>query len=231
MRILITILFFIFQFASFSQDTLTKNKILPETEVQSIFTDSIKANLGIRFQIFRAYEYNDKLGKHYLVLTERTQGEQAKNDSIKAINVLVGDKKMSVQWTINDFRLKENEFSEEYSIWFWSKYIELNDIDGDGIIEPIIIYGTSGMNGTGDGRIKILTYYKDKKTAIRHQNGELDSQRNTKVEYDFYELPNSVQTKVKEIMKKIHEDGNGIFPYGWENAMANKKLAFDERHK
>lgn len=230
MKLLTTILFFIFHFFGFSQDTLSKSNILSEPEVQTIFTDAVKANLGIRFQIFRVYEYSDKLSKHYLVLTERIQGEKAKNDSIKAVNVLVENKKMSVQWTINDFKLKENEVSEESSIWFWSKYIELNDIDGDGIIEPIIIYGTEGINGTGDGRIKILTYYKGKKMAIRHQNGELDSQRNTKVEKEFYDLPNSIQTKVKEIMKKIYDDNNAIFPYGWEKAMLNKKLTFDERH-
>ena len=133
------------------------------------------------------------------------------------------------QWTINDFRLKANEVSEEKSIWFWSKYIELNDIDGDKIIEPIITYGTSGINGTNDGRIKILTYYKNNKSAIRHQNGILDPERNTKPDKEFYELPSQIQIRVKEIMKGMTLDNNAIFPYGWEEAMMNKKLAFDEK--
>lgn len=224
----ILIIFFI-SLITFGQRPLVESKILTETEIQTIFTDATKKELGIRFPIFRAYEYNDKLGKHYLVLTENKLDEKSTNDSIKAFNIKADSSKLSIQWTINDFRLKKNDVSEEKSIWFWSKYIELNDINGDKIIEPIITYGTSGINSTGDGRIKILIYYENKKSAIRHQNGELDFQRNTKVDKEFYEIPQQIQRRVKEIMKAMTLDNNAIFPAGWEESMANKKLTFEEK--
>jgi len=216
---------------TFGQRSIVESKILTEPEVQTIFTDSTKKELGIRFPIFRVYEYNDKLGNHYFVLSENKLDNKPTNDSIKAFNIISESKKLTVKWTINDFRLKANEVSEEKSIWFWSKYIELNDINGDKIIDPIITYGTSGINATGDGRIKILIYYENNKRAIRHQNGELDFQRNTKVDKDFYELPSQIQMRVKEIMKTMMLDNNAIFPGGWEEAMKNKKLTFDENHK
>lgn len=234
MKSIPTLLFFLISLFSFGQQPIVESKVLTDSIVQTVFTDAIKKELGIRFPIFKAYEYNDKLGKHYLVLTENgkeTEVKEVKNDTIKAFQILSESNKLSIQWSINDFKLKRNEISEETSIWFWSKYIELNDIDGDGIIDPIIIYGTSGMNGVGDGRVKILTYYKNKKTAIRHQNGELDFQRNTKVDKDFYELPTKIQTRVEEIIAKITEDYNAIFPAGWQGAMKNKKIAFDENTK
>ncbi len=70
------------------------------------------------------------------------------------------------------------------------------------------------MNGTSDGRIKILVYHKGKKRAIRHQNGMIDFDRNTKVDRLFYELPTEIQNRVKEIMINIMKNDQGIFPYG-----------------
>lgn len=234
MKAIPTLLFFLLSLFSFGLQSNCTNKILTDEEVQILFTETTKKELGIRFPIFKAYEYNDKLGKHYLVLTENgkeTEAKEVKNDTIKAFQILSESNKLSIQWSITDFKLKRNEISEETSIWFWSKYIELNDIDGDSIIDPIIIYGTSGNNGTGDGRIKILTYYKNTKHAIRHQNGELDFQRNTKVDKAFYQLPAKIQTRVQEVMAKISEDNNAIFPYGWQGAMKNKEVTFDENNK
>lgn len=225
------LIFFFISLFTFGQRPLVESKILTEQEVQTVFTDAIKKELGIRFPIFRAYEYNDKLGKHYLVLSENKLNDTVTNDTIKAFNIKADSSKLTIQWTISDFRLKKNEISEEKSIWFWSKYIELNDINADKIIDPIIVYGTSGINSTGDGRIKILIYYENKKSAIRHQNGELDFQRNTKVDKEFYEIPPQIQRRVKEIIKVMTLDNNAIFPYGWEEAMQNKKLAFDENKK
>lgn len=234
MKSIPTLIFFLISLFSFGQQPILESKVLTDSIIQTVFTDATKKELGIRFPIFKAYEYTDKLGKHYLILTENgneKEVKETKNDTIKAFNILSESNKLTIQWTINDFKLNRNEISEETSIWFWSKYIELNDIDGDGIIDPIIIYGTSGSNGTGDGRIKILTYYKNTKYAIRHQNGELDFQRNTKVDKAFYELPAKIQARVQEVMAKIYEDNNAIFPAGWQGAMKNKKLAFDENNK
>ena len=231
MKSIYILIFFLFPQFTFGQKTIVESKVLTDSIVQTVFTAAIKKELGIRFPIFRAYEYNDKLGKHYLVLTENKLNDKLTNDTIKAFNIKAYSSKLTIQWVINDFRLKKNEISEEKSIWFWSKYIELNDINGDKIIEPIITYGTSGINSTGDGRLKILIYYENKKCGIRHQNGELDSQRNTKVDKEFYEIPPQIQRRVMEIMKAMTQDNNAIFPAGWELAMKNKKLALDENHK
>jgi len=231
MKSISTLLFFLISLFSFGQQTIVESKVLTDSIVQTVFTDAIKKELGIRFPIFRAYEYNDKLGKHYLVLTENKLDDKLTNDTIKAFNINANSSKLTIQWTINDFRLKKNEVSEEKSIWFWSKYIELNDIDGDEIIDPIIVYGTSGINSVGDGRIKILTYYKNTKHAIRHQNGELDFQRNSKVDKEFYSIPTQIQRRVMQIMKAMTQDNNAIFSAGWEEAMKDKKIVLDENHK
>ncbi|MFD1552988.1 M949_RS01915 family surface polysaccharide biosynthesis protein [Putridiphycobacter roseus] len=216
----------------FSQDMIITSKQLNQQEVDSIFTDSLKQKLQIEYAIYRIYEYKDKLGKHYLVMT-KNQFEcdemEACFDTIKAYAYTFEKGSFKSEWQLKDFiSSKGNAVSEEYSISFWTKYFALKDCNGDGIVDPIMVYGTYGMNDTGDGRIKILVYFNGTKSAIRHQNGTLDFERNTQVDEKYYELPIGIQNRVHDIMESITENDHGIFPYKWQAAMKNKELKFDE---
>ncbi|PLX04701.1 MAG: hypothetical protein C0594_08915, partial [Marinilabiliales bacterium] len=176
--------------------------------------------LGIQFPIFKTYKFEDKKGLHYLVLTERIY-KQSKtmpyNDSIKAYCYLMVKGKPELEWSMRDFIMKPNKSdSDETSIWFWSKYFDIKDFDQDGYVDPVIIYGTSGDNGTDDGRIKILIYYHNVKYGVRHQNGTLDFQRHTKIDENYYTLPVKIQDYVPEVMHKMEENDHAIFPAGYE---------------
>lgn len=216
----------------YGQNSEISRSQLTEQEIDSIFTDSLKTSLKIDFSIHRIYKYDDKGGTHFLIMTkneiECDDGQEC-YDSIKAFCFSFKDDRFIQEWKLTDFILpKGNQVSKEYSINFWTKYFELNDYDNDGSIDPIMVYGTYGMNGTDDGRIKILVYHNGKKRAIRHQNGTLDFERNTKVDELYYELPIGIKKRVSQIMANITENEHGIFPSGWQTAMENKKLNFDE---
>ena len=217
---------------SLGQISAVSSKQLSQQEIDSIFTDSLISNLSIEFNIYRIYEYHDKKGKHFLVMTENEYDAQEREqsfDSIKAYCYSLNNGVFTLDWRLTDFILPNgNEVSQEYSISFWTKYFALDDYDKDGVIDPILVYGTLGMNQTHDGRIKILVYHNGKKSAIRHQNGTLDFERNTLVDKEFYKLPTDIQDRVKVIMNKITAESHGIFPSGWEEAMDNRKLKFDE---
>jgi hypothetical protein len=216
----------------YGQNSEISSSQLTEQEIDSIFTDNLKTSLEIDFSIYRIYKYDDKGGTHFLIMTENEiecNNGQKCYDSIKAFCFSFKDDRFIQEWKLTDFILpKGSEVSEEYSINFWTKYFELSDFDNDGFIDPIIVYGTYGMNGTSDGRIKILVYHNGKKRAIRHQNGILDFERNTQVDELYYELPIGIKKRVSQIMVNIIENEHGIFPYGWQTAMENKKLNFDE---
>jgi len=205
---------------------------LHEAQVEDYFTQELRQELNITYPIFRVYGFKDKLGTHYLVLSEHAyynNAHETKLDSIRAVCINVSNENPVLEWSINDFILSEgNQVSEEYSIWFWTKFLKLEDIDKDGIIEPILVYGTSGINGTDDGRVKLLTFYHGEKKAIRHQNGTLDHERNTQVDKSFYELPIAIQQRIKEVMQEISTHNLAIFPSGWQEAMQKKTLKFDE---
>jgi hypothetical protein len=213
-----------------SQFILTENnskyKIISEEMINEIFPREKRKDLGINFNIWKVYDYKDKTGEYYLVLTENKFKEPADgnvfNNSIKAFNF-----KRKENHLIKIFETNDTKDKEEESIWFWTRYIYVEDFDNDDIIELMVIYGTSGYNGYSDGRIKILLYYKGKKIGVRIQNGVLDDERNLKIDADFYALPKKIQDKIIEQMNLMVENNHSILPYGWQKKMA-KKMTFIE---
>lgn len=237
-KIILIVLFFFLSTLVFGQTKVANSEILSNDVIAKIFTENFNKKHGIIYPISWVYKSIDKSGEFFIVLTESNDNnanayKDQKNYNIKAYNFHQDKIGLIKKWEINDFVAYQANYPDlkerEISIWFWTKYSTFVDIDNDGLIDPIIIYGTSGMNYTGDGRIKILIYYKGKKVVIRHQNGVLDDERNTQVDKEFYSLPQKIQDKVKLIMEKISKDDDVIFPSGWQDNMKKKKLKFDER--
>lgn len=218
---------------SMAQDKSKPAAVLSENEVNALFNASLKQKLNIAFPIFKAYHFTDKSGSFYLLLTERIKQKEDvtnQNDSIAAFCIKKSNDDFTLLWQMKDFRLlKTSSGTAENAIWFWSKYIYLQDINGDGFIEPLLVYGTSGINGIEDGRIKILLYYKNTKYAIRHQNGVLDFERNTQVDAAFYQLPQLVQNFVLDVMQQMTENNHAIFPAAYKDKMKAKKTYFNEK--
>jgi hypothetical protein len=226
-KIHLLLLISIFTYQANAQTETPSSKILSKTETDEFFTAAFKKKNLINFPIFRAYTYTDKTGTYNVALTESADTVNKEKDTvnytIKAFNFKVDKGIVLKKWEINDFKtptVKGNE--KETSIWFWTKYCEFNDLDGDGIVEPIIVYGTFGINGYDDGRAKILIYYKGQKVAIRHQNGVLDNERKTQVDLIFYSLPASIQTHLKELMEKMVKNKHAIFPTAYTDKMEKK---------
>ncbi|SMC44881.1 hypothetical protein SAMN04488524_0488 [Pedobacter africanus] len=232
-RITLTLLLFFSTILAFGQSKVLNSEMLSQQETKKIFTDRLNKQSGINYPIRRVYRCIDSSGQFFIVLTESTNVKAPRTDTlhhhIKALNFQAEKNGLIKKWEIDDSIIKQPGNDEmENSIWFWTKYTALKDIDNDGLIDPVMVYGTSGLNHTDDGRIKILTYYKGKKFAIRHQNGTLDFERNTRVDKAFYTLPVKIQEHVKLIMQKMTGDGHAIFPYGWQKAMKAHKIYFDE---
>jgi hypothetical protein len=216
---------------AFAQKATITSGMLTSKQAADLFPDTVCRKLNINFPIFRVYEYADKTAQYYCILTESRNEITAEKDTIhhkiKAVNVKADKGAFTKIWEIND-NIIQNE-NDETSIWFWTKYIDFTDYDDDGLADPIIIYGTSGANGYGDGRIKFIIYYKGQKVAIRHQNGELDYERETQVDKSFYDLPQSLQASIKKKMELMMKNNHAIFPAGWQTAMKNKMTMFNER--
>ena len=187
---------------------------LPEMEIKKHFPAEVLQQIGAEFPIFKVYPFEDKSGKQYLILTEKVikgniQDEKSSKKSIKAFNVsFEEDKTVKVRWTITDY-INENESS----IWFWPRYLRLKDLDNDGFVDPIVVYGTKSIYGEHfeEGRVKIITYHLGKKIVIRHQNSEMDDARHTQVDKSFYALPLSIKKKIYDIIDLLEDNGHSLF--------------------
>ena len=187
---------------------------LTDMEIKKLFPAEVLQQIGVEFPIFRVYPFEDKDGKQYLILTEKVtkgniQDENSLKRSIKAFNVsFEEDKTVKIRWTITDY-INENESS----IWFWSRYLRLKDLDNDGFVDPIVVYGTKSIYGDHfeEGRVKILIYHLGKKIAIRQQNSEMDDGRHTQVDKSFYALPLGIKKKVYDMIEYLEDNRHALF--------------------
>ena len=187
---------------------------LPEMEIKKHFPAEVLQQIGAEFPIFKVYPFEDKSGKQYLILTEKVtkgniQDENNLKRSIKAFNVsFEEDKTVKVRWTITDY-IDETE----QSIGFWTQYLNLKDLDNDGFVDPIVVYGTKSNYGKGfeEGRVKIIIYHLGKKIAIRQQNSLLDDGRLTQVDQSFDALPLGIKKKVYDMIGILEDRGYSLF--------------------
>jgi len=209
----------------YAQQVKSKSVILSPDLASAIFEDHNIKQYNIKYPFRRVYAYNNQRPEaSYLILCESID-DITKNDTlhkrIQAVNLEKGEK----TWELNDFINSNDQGNgQETSIWFWTKFCEVEDLDGDGITDPLLVYGSSGDNGYDDGRIKIILYYKGQKIAIRHQNSTLDEGRNIQIDAAFYTLPKSIQQHIKQLMQTLADKGFALYPHEYEKAMAQKKL-------
>ena len=208
-HLVLTIISFLFCVNLFAQSDNIQYGILSQKEVEQLFTDELKKAFNIQYPIRRVYAYSDNSGEHRIALTESIT-IQTYND-LKLVDTLHHNIKAFF------FRLKDNALTkereiydfinaDETSIWFWTKYCSFSDIDGDGLVEPIIVYGSSPESDSEPYRVKILIYYKGEKYALRHTDGDLDFMRSTQIDKNFYNLPKVIQGFVKKITDTMIEN-------------------------
>jgi len=158
------------------------------------------------FPIYKAFEYQDKGGVYELLFCENQKTISKKdtlNTKIQAISTMNDHGGFLEKWRIND--LLENTEPKETNIWFWTKYCSTKDLDGDGYIDPIIVYGTRNENDEIK-RVKIITVYKNKKYAIRAVECDLDYCRSFKKDQNWNTLPQKIKNYVDQLVVKLRKE-------------------------
>ena len=202
-------LFLLFSFLSLqAQPDSSGATLLTDKQVQTLFPQETLKEIGVTFPIRKVYAFQDKLGKQYLIISENNSNPD-KATSIKAFNVLLKEKNPpQVLWTITD-AIDDTE----QAMWFYTRYISLTDLNNDGYIDPIVLYGTESQYGEPyeENRLKFIIYYLGKKTAIRHQNSSLDDGRHTQIDRSYYKLPLALKKKIRSIVATLEEREHALF--------------------
>ncbi|KFF06054.1 M949_RS01915 family surface polysaccharide biosynthesis protein [Flavobacterium reichenbachii] len=166
------------------------------------------------FPIYKAFEYSDKGGVYDLILTENKKIISKKdtlNTKIQAICVMNDHGGFLEKWRINDFL--EDYIPKETTIWFWTKYCSTKDLDGDGFIDPVIVYGTRTEYGE-IRRVKIITLHNNKKYAIRAVECDLDHCRSFKKDQNLNLLPEKIQVYLDLLIVKLRKEQNLLLTDG-----------------
>ena len=202
-------LFLLFSFLSLqAQPDSSGATLLTDKQVQTLFPHETLKEIGVTFPIRKVYAFQDKLGKQYLIISENNSNPD-KATSIKAFNVLLKEKNPpQVLWTITD-AIDDTE----QAMWFYTRYISLTDLNNDGYIDPIVLYGTESQYGEPyeENRVKFIIYYLGKKIAIRHQNSSLDDGRHTQIDRSYYKLPLALKKKIRSIVATLEEREHALF--------------------
>ena len=202
-------LFLLFIFLSLqAQPDSSGSTLLTDKQVQTLFPQETLKEIGVTFPIRKVYAFQDKLGKQYLIISENNTNPD-KATSIKAFNVLLKEKNPpQVLWTITD-AIDDTE----QAMWFYTRYISLTDLNNDGYIDPIVLYGTQSESEepNRENRVKFILYYLGKKTAIRHQNSSLDDGRHTQIDRSYYKLPLALKKKIGSIVATLEEREHALF--------------------
>ena len=74
---------------------------LDSSELSNRFNSEVLLKYQIEYPIYRVYEFEDLLGKHELVLTERPNGNKT-NDSIKAFCFLIDNDEKKIEWQLTE---------------------------------------------------------------------------------------------------------------------------------
>ncbi|AWK05073.1 hypothetical protein HYN56_12860 [Flavobacterium crocinum] len=166
------------------------------------------------FPIYKAFEYQDKGGVFELVLAENQKIISKKdtlNTKIQAVCVVNDHGGFLEKWRIND--LLEDYDPKETTIWFWTKYCSTKDLDGDGYIDPVIVYGSKTEYGE-IRRVKIITVYKNKKYVIRAVECDLDYCRSFKKDQNWNSLPQKIKTYIDQLVVKLRKEQNLLLKDG-----------------
>lgn len=188
------------------------------------FTQSAETTktLANGFTVFKTMCYADESGSYVLyLLVDKSKAARAR-PLPRALQVQLF--KLTGGALSQQAVARDAAAAGETGVEFLPELIEMGDIDGDGTIDPVIVYrfyrSDDDSDGSDDfsGRIKLITFYKGEKVAIRAVTGMLDDARSTTASPNFFILPKKAQGHLVAKMKRMYENRQ----FGFDNSYGFK---------
>jgi hypothetical protein len=179
--------------------------------------DTLK-NAKVSLPVLAHFCYRDDSGNYVVYLTEsgdrRYDGETLSSKIGAHLFKIHAGPILVPRGTVND-----SASVGMAGVQWWTKLTELNDIDGDGLVDPILVYrfypseGGKLVDDVYEGRLKIIVFHRDTKAAIRAITGDLDPHRSTTASAPYFKLPPILQKHLVRKMRRMY-DGH---QFGFDN--------------
>ncbi len=200
--------------------------ILTYKNKMALLNDSIKKEFFLEDSILKIYQYADKSGNYLTVLNEikgpyKLENNVPSNIKAIAINFKMEDSKLNKMWGFEKLALPDYLVGIQ-NINSLDSLTELNDLDNDSIVEPIIVYKT--LTETN-----LTVYYNNLASSIViHHKGY--NKKTLIVEKSFYELPQLIKTYLELKLKSMEKTMNLDLPEGWIKKMQKQKLIIQSKY-
>ncbi len=184
---------------------------------------------GATMKLARCHHWVDRSGEYQLWLLasdDQVIGEYHLSRSLVAqLFRKQPDGTLAPRWIIRD---RVAEF--EAGAWFSQHLTEFPDLDGNGVLTPILVLrfvpekdspdpDDPVAAGPFEGRLKLVFFHDGTKVAVRAVTGGLDDERHTTATDSYFALPASwrrhVQGRLRAWMKDevfVSDDGNHFVP-------------------
>lgn len=183
--------------------------------------------LNIQLPVSQHYCYSDQSGNYVLYLAE--EQDIAYPTASLSSNIAAYQFKIENEQSLtNPIIVRDKAAKEDAGLAFMPRLTEFVDIDGDGRIDPVLVYRfylDSNAQINYDpyfGRLKIVMLYKGEKVVIRATTGPYHGDAFTTASENFFSLPKPVQDYLVKKMKKMSDDKLFAFEHN-HNYMPLKK--------
>jgi hypothetical protein len=187
-----------------------------------VHRDTLK-NAKVALPVFEHFCYSDSSGDYVLYLTasrdRRYDGADLSSKIGASLFKINAGPTLALKGTVSDSALEGMA-----GVQWWPKLTELSDIDGDGLVDPVLVYrfyereNDKKLSDPYEGQLKIIVFHRDAKAAIRATTGDLDLQRSTTASAPYFKLPPVLQMYLVRKMNRMYNENQ----FGFDNSHAFK---------
>lgn len=177
----------------------------------------------VTLPVFDHFCYRDSSGDYVVYLTESRDrpydGEVLSSKIGAYLFKINAGPTLALKGTVSDGALDGMA-----GVRWWPKLTELSDIDGDGLVDPVLVYrfyaSANGkmLSDPYEGGLKMIAFHRDAKAAIRAITGDLDLQRSTTASAPYFKLPPVLQKHLVRKMSRMYDENQ----FGFDNSHAFK---------
>jgi len=171
----------------------------------------------ITLPVLAHFCYRDKSGDYVMYLTgsadDRHDGKVLSSKVGAYLFKINAGSTLEAKGTVSD-----GARGEIATVQWWTTLTELTDIDGDGLVDPILVYRLYDVSDNGEieddayrGRLKIIVFHRNNKAAIRAITGGLDSDRLTTASPPYFKLPPVLKKHLERKITRMHAERQFAF--------------------